>query len=191
MFLVQVKTVITIGVLVLLGLGFALAVTLRFSDPTSPYELAARERGGTYLGIHGVIMQDKSNTCGPAALKMILDARGEKVSLQELEKSGKVSGVGWSMQSLKELAGNYGLRAEGWRLDVAALCKSPFPVILFVENRHFVVVDGVDTAGFFYVRDPAIGRMKIYQRALSRIWKGETLVFGMNQSLKKQIQIRE
>ena len=183
MFLVQARTVITVGVIVFLAVGFALAVATRLSDPTSGYELAARERGGAYRGTGGVIMQDKSNTCGPAALKMILDAHGEKVPLQELEKNGKVSDGGWSMQSLKELAGQYGLRAEGWRLDLAALCRSPFPVILFVENQHFVVVDGVDTAGFFCVRDPAIGRIKICQRALSRIWKGETLVFGVNQAL--------
>jgi len=183
MYLVQVKTVITIGVLVFLGVGFALAVASRISNPTSSYELAARERGGAYLGIEGVIMQDRGNTCGPAALKMILDAHGEKVPLAELEKGGKASDRGWSMQSLKDLAVRHGLQAEGWRLDLAALCRSPFPVILFVENQHFVVVDGVDTAGFFYVRDPAIGRMKLYRRALAKIWKGETLVFGENQSL--------
>ncbi len=182
MFLVQIKTVITIGVIMFLGVGFALAVAARFSDPTSGYELAARERGGAYLGIEGVIMQDKNNTCGPAALKMILDAYGKKVQLSELEKGRDTSHGGWSMQSLKELAEQSGLRAEGWRLDLDALSRCQFPMILFVENRHFVVADGVDTSGFFYVRDPAIGRMKIHRRALGRIWTGETLVFGENRS---------
>jgi ABC-type bacteriocin/lantibiotic exporter with double-glycine peptidase domain len=185
MFLVQSKTIITVGVVVFLGAGFALAVASRFSDPTSSNELAARERGGVYLGTGGVVMQDRSNTCGPAALKMILEAYGENVPLHELEGDNNASDRGWSMQSLKELAGRYGLQADGWRLDLEALCRSPFPAILFVENRHFVVVDGVDTAGFFYVRDPAIGRMKIHRRALTWIWKGETLVFGENQSLHK------
>ena len=182
MFLVQIKTIITLGVIVFLGVGFALAVTAKFSDPTSGYELVARERGAVYLGIEGVTMQDKSNTCGPAALKMILDVHGKNVPLCELEKGNKAPERGWSMQSLKDLAEQCGLRAEGWRLDPEALCKSRFPVILFVENRHFVVVDGVDTCGFFFVRDPAIGRMKIHRRALSRIWAGETLVFGENQA---------
>jgi len=182
MFLVQIRTVITIGVIVFLGLVFALAVTTKFSNPTSEYELAARERGGAYLGIDGVVMQDKSNTCGPAALKMILDVHGKRVPLRELEKGCETSDGGWSMQSLKELAEQHGLRAEGWRLDAEALCRSRFPMILFVENQHFVVADGVDTAGFFFLRDPAIGRMKIHRHALNRIWKGETLVFGENRS---------
>jgi ABC-type bacteriocin/lantibiotic exporter with double-glycine peptidase domain len=183
MFLVQIKTIVTIGVMVFLVVGFALAVAARLSDPTSGYEMAARERGAGYLGIEGVIMQDKGNTCGPAALKMILDAHGKTVQLSELEKGGDTIRGGWSMQSLKELAEQYGLRAEGWKLDVEALCRSQFPVILFVENRHFVVADSVETDGFFLVRDPAIGRMKIHRRALSRIWTGETLVFGITQSL--------
>ncbi|MCX6145354.1 MAG: cysteine peptidase family C39 domain-containing protein [Ignavibacteriales bacterium] len=182
MFLVQIKTVITICVVVFLVAGFALAVAVRFSDPRSGYEIAAHERGGSYLGIEGVIMQDKSNTCGPAALKMILDAHGKKVQLGELEKRSDTSYGGWSMQSLKGLAEQSGLRAEGWRLDLDALCRSRFPVILFVENRHFVVADSVDSAGFFVVRDPAIGRMKIHRRALGKIWTGETLVFGENRS---------
>jgi len=165
---------------VFLGVGFALAVTARLSDPTSSYELATRERGGVYLGIDGVIMQDKSNTCGLAALKMILDVYGKRVPLRELEKDNKTSNGGWSMQSLKELAEQYGLRAEGWRLNMEALCRSRFPAILFVENRHFVVADRVDTCGFFFVRDPAIGRMKIHRSALGRIWTGEALVFGEN-----------
>ena len=168
--------------MVFLGAGFALAVMARLSDPASGYELVARERGGVYLGMEGVTMQDKSNTCGPAALKMILDVHGKNVPLCELEKGNKASKGGWSMQSLKDLAEQYGLRAEGWRLDLEALCRNRFPVILFVENRHFVVVDGLDTCGFFFVRDPAIGRMKIHSRALIRIWSGETLVFGENQA---------
>ena len=178
MFLLQIRTVITTGVLLFLVAGFVLAVSAKLSDPTSGYELAARERGGSYLGIKGVIMQDKSNTCGPAALKMILDAHGKTVQLSELEWGSDSIRGGWSMQSLKDLAEQHGLQAEGWKLDPEALCRSRLPAILFVENRHFVVADSVDTEGFFLVRDPAIGRMKIHRNALGRIWKGETLVFG-------------
>lgn len=186
MLLIQIKTVVTICITTLLVAGFALAVAVRVSDPTSGYEMVARERGGWYLGTDGVVMQDKSNTCGPAALKMILDAYGKNVQLSELEKTGNVSSHGWSLQSLKELAEQNRLRAEGWKLDLETLCRIRFPVILFVENQHFVVADGVDSAGFLFVRDPAIGRMKIHRRTVGRIWKGETLVFAENPPLSMQ-----
>ena len=182
MFLIQIKTVVTISVMVLLGGGFTLAVKARLSDPTSGYELAARERGGVFLGVEGVVMQDRGKTCGPASLKMILDVYGKTVTLRDLEKGATAPEDGWSMQSLKGLAEQYGLVAEGWRLDLESLRRSQFPVILFVEKRHFMVVDGVDTSGCFLVRDPAIGRMKIHRRALGRLWTGETLVFRENRS---------
>jgi len=183
MLLTHIRSVIITALLMFLGMGFTLVVTMRFADPTSVYETAARERGGLYLGRDGVVLQDKSNTCGPAALKMILDECGKTVSLAELEEGRRSSDSGWSMQSLKELAELHGLSAEGWRLNVESLRKKRFPVILFLENNHFIVADGVDTVGFLYVRDPAIGRMKIHRHALTRIWKGETLVFGECQFL--------
>ena len=185
MFFVKAKTVITLGVIMFLGAGFILAVRAKLANPESGHEFVARERGGVYLGTEGVIMQDRSNTCGPAALKMILDAYGRKTSLHELEVDCN-SQNGWSMQALKEPAEELGLRAEGWRLDVDALSRSRFPVILFVENNHFVVADSVDNGGFFFLRDPAIGRMKIHSRALVKIWKGETLVFGEGEIAKRQ-----
>jgi ABC-type bacteriocin/lantibiotic exporter with double-glycine peptidase domain len=187
MILIQIKTLITVGIIVFLAAGFLFAIAVRLSDPTSGYEIAAHERGASYLGTESVVMQDKSNTCGPAALKMILDAHGKKAQLSELERGSDTVRTGRSMQSLKEIAERYGLQAEGWRLDLDALCRCRFPVILFVENRHFVVADGRDTSGFFYIRDPAIGRMKIHRRALGKIWTGETLVFGGNRSPRENI----
>jgi ABC-type bacteriocin/lantibiotic exporter with double-glycine peptidase domain len=178
MFLIQTRTLISIAIIVFLAAGFLFAIAARLSDQTISYEIAAHEWGASYLGAESVVMQDKTNTCGPAALKMILDVHGKNVQLAELERGGDTIHAGWSMQSLRELAERYGLKAEGWRLDLEALCRCRFPVILFVENRHFVVADGGDTSGFFYIRDPAIGRMKIHRRALGRIWTGETLVFG-------------
>ena len=86
MFLIQIKTVVTISVMVLLGVGFTLAVKARLSDPTSGYELAARERGGVFLGVEGVVMQDRGKTCGPASLKMILDVYGKTATLRDLER---------------------------------------------------------------------------------------------------------
>jgi hypothetical protein len=176
MFLVQIKTVVTVGVIVLLGIGFTLAVTAGLAEHGR--EFAAHERGGVYLGTEGVIMQDRSNNCGPAALKMILDDFGKCVALKALETDTNQSGVGWSMGALKTLAEQQGLKSKGWRFDLSALSKCRFPAILFVENRHFVVADSVNASGFFFLRDPAIGRIKIPSRALIRIWKGETLVFG-------------
>lgn len=183
---IQIKTLITVGIVVFLAVGFGLAVAARFSNPTIVFDRAVRERGAIYLGSDGVVMQDKINTCGPAAVKMILEAYGNRVSLQELENGEESPRGGWSMRSLKELAEQRGVHAEGWRLNPDNLSTGRFPMILFIEDRHFVVVDSVDAAGFVFVRDPAIGRMKLHRRALAKTWKGEALVFGGDRIMVEQ-----
>jgi ABC-type bacteriocin/lantibiotic exporter with double-glycine peptidase domain len=182
---IQAKTVTTVVILVFLGLGFALALTAKIANPEYNRELAVRERGGEYFGTDNVVLQDKSNTCGPAALKMVMDRYGKTVTLQELEATNHVQ-AGWSMQELKELAERYGLRSEGRWLDAGKLSRSRFPVLLFVEDNHFVVVDGVDSAGFFSLCDPAIGRVKMHGKALTKIWRGQTLVFEDSGTVKEK-----
>jgi uncharacterized protein len=187
MFFTEGKTVTTIVILVFLGLGFALALTAKIANPEYTRELAARERGGEYVGTDGVVLQGKDNTCGPKALKMVMDRYGRTVTLQELEAANHVQ-AGWSMQQLKEVAERYGLQSEGRRLDAEELSRSRFPVLLFVEDGHFVVADGVDSAGFFSLRDPAIGRVKMHRKALTRIWKGQTLVFRDSGTVKVEFR---
>jgi ABC-type bacteriocin/lantibiotic exporter with double-glycine peptidase domain len=178
MFLVQVKTIVTTGVITFLGVGFAVAVTVRIFDSDSSRSAAARERGGVFLGTDGVVMQNSWNTCGPAALRMVLKGFGKIAPSDDLEKVSSSQHNGWSMLELKELAERFGLHGVGWRIDVESLEKRRFPLILYIENRHFIVVDSVDAHGFAFLRDPAIGRIKIKRSTLGKIWKGETLMFG-------------
>lgn len=175
---VQMKTVMTASIVGFLAVAFAFAMKAKMTDPASSYEFAARQLGGTYLGTDGVVMQDRGNNCGPAALKMVLERHGKMIPLRELEKSVSACEGGWSMKALAEIAEQHGIRSTGWTLSVNDLCGKHLPAILFVENRHFVVVDSADKGGFFFVRDPALGRLRFHWKALNRIWTGKALVFA-------------
>ena len=133
-----------------------------------------------YLGFEGVILQNHSNDCGLAALMMVFEYHGIKVSPGQMEWKAKLPRQGVSMSTLKGLAQSFGLQATGWRLNFGDLPGVRFPAILFVENRHFVVVDSIGEGEILFVRDPAIGRMKIPKKVLTDRWKGETLVFSNN-----------
>jgi ABC-type bacteriocin/lantibiotic exporter with double-glycine peptidase domain len=143
-------------------------------------EAASQEAGSEWLGFDGVVLQDKNNNCGPAALKMVLDRRGIKSSLGELERRVRLTRKGWSLQAVKKAAESYGLHADGWRLKPEELLREPFPVILHTKSNHFVVVDSSDAFGFLFVRDPSVGRIKIPRHKLTSFWTGEALVFGDN-----------
>jgi ABC-type bacteriocin/lantibiotic exporter with double-glycine peptidase domain len=179
---VQMKTVITACVVGFLVAAFAFAMKIRITDPKTSNEFAARQLGGTFLGLDGVVMQDRNNNCGPAALKMILEHYGKAVPLRDLENGVRAREEGWSMKALTEIAERNGIHATGWRLSANDLCERALPAILFVENRHFVVVDSADRVGFFYVRDPALGRLRLHRKALNKIWTGKALVFGENEN---------
>jgi ABC-type bacteriocin/lantibiotic exporter with double-glycine peptidase domain len=129
-----------------------------------------------YLGSQGVVFQDGSNDCGVAALVMVLDHYGLKVSQREMKWRARMNFEGTSLLTMKELARSAGLDAEGWKLSFDDLPRIQFPAIFFIENHHFVVVDSVDGHGFLFVRDPAAGRLKIPRRKAIEIWKGEALV---------------
>ena len=172
------RTVTTIGVLVFLGSVFVVSWTSSLLTALKAAREYSNWKDGTLLGTEGVVLQDKENNCGPAALQMVLNRYGLKTSLRELERRSNLTAHGSNMLALKETAESFGLRAEGLRLQPKDLPHTPLPAVLFVGGRHFVVLDSLDREGSLYVRDPAMGRMKILNQKLSDIWKGETLVFG-------------
>jgi len=128
-----------------------------------------------YLGADGVVFQKQSNDCGPSALQMVLDRFHIQSTVEELEQSIVLTERGTSMLALKELAEKKGLCVRGWKLTVKDLLIQPLPAILFVKGNHYVVVDSVRQSEL-YLRDPALGRIKMPVEQLPKIWGGETLI---------------
>jgi ABC-type bacteriocin/lantibiotic exporter with double-glycine peptidase domain len=133
--------------------------------------------GGEYQGREGVIFQTSYNDCGPAALQMIFEHYKISITLDEIERSVRLTGNGTTMLSLKQMAELKGLHAEGWRLTVNDFLNTSFPLLLFVHNDHFVVADSVCNR-IVFLRDPAIGKVEIPTTDLPQIWRGEALVFA-------------
>lgn len=126
--------------------------------------------------------QDRANNCGAATLKMILERFGRTVSLRDLERKLVLSSRGTSLQRLKEVAGEFGLYAEGLRISQDDMARVHLPIIMFLRGSHFVVADSLEPSGSLLVRDPAVGKMKLSQEALRNNWNGEALVFGYGQT---------
>lgn len=129
------------------------------------------------LGSDGVVLQDKRNNCGPAALKMVFDHYRVPTTLSEIEAEIDLTEKGSSMFALKRIAQQKGLKAEGWRLRFKDLQKVFKPVIIFVNGDHFVVVDSVTEHGEIFLRDPGVGKLKLPVEKILAIWNGETLLF--------------
>jgi len=177
------KLIATAGLTgVLLFAALILAAATLFSYPDGYKRFNAWWMGGEYLGSKGVILQDKRNNCGPAALKMVFDHYGISSTLAEIESKVGLTQEGTSMLALKEMAELKGLKAEGWRFTLEDFLKAPMPAIVFVHGDHFAVVDSVTDREELVMRDPALGKLKLAAKRLPRIWNGETLVFGKQRS---------
>ncbi|MDD8018324.1 MAG: cysteine peptidase family C39 domain-containing protein [Bacteroidota bacterium] len=138
--------------------------------------ISASMMNAEYLGSDGVVLQTKKNNCGPSALKMIFDFYGFSVPIEEIEKNVELTEKGSSMLALKKMAESKGLKAEGWRLSPEDFMKQHFPILLFVHHNHYIIVDSAKSNDVF-IRDPAIGKLKISKTKLINIWNGETLIF--------------
>ncbi len=131
-----------------------------------------------FLGTEGVILQNRRNDCGLAALAMVLRHNGIEASMEEIEDRAGLSHRGASMLRLKDIAAQFNLCASGWRIEYDDLNHVKLPAILFVGDRHFVVVDSVDERMAACIRDPAVGRLRIPRRILEQKWKGEVLLLA-------------
>lgn len=168
------------GVVVILAIPslFLIGTSYVLGDVDFPRKLTAWAKGAEYLGTEGVILQDKRNNCGPAALKMVFDHFAIPSGLVEIENQAALTDRGTSMLGLKEVSELMGLRAEGWRYTVEDFTAAPMPAIVFVHGDHFAVVDTITENGSIIMRDPVLGKLTISKEKFAKIWAGETLIFG-------------
>ncbi len=106
------------------------------------------------------ILQMESTECAAACLGMVLAYHGRWVPLETLRVRCGVSRDGANAANILRAAREYGLVARGFRSIRSRLFDLPFPMILFWEFNHFVVLEGIkgDRA---YINDPSEGPRRI------------------------------
>ncbi len=102
------------------------------------------------------ILQMEATECGAACLAMILAHYGRWVRLEELRTRCGVSRDGSKAVNIVQAARELGLMARGARRDPLRLFELPFPMILFWNFNHFVVLEGI-RGNRVYINDPADG----------------------------------
>lgn len=185
------KLIAFIGLFLILSAGgIVLGFAIVIASPDGPRRFSAWWVGGDFAGTDGVVLQDKRNNCGPAALQMAFDHFGIASTVKEIEEGVGMTERGSSMLALKEMAEQKGLRAEGWRLTMEDLLAAPKPCIVFINGDHFALVDSVSKVGEIFLRDPAVGKLNFAKNKFTPLWRGETLVLrkGSDQANSGNIQ---
>ena len=120
--------------------------------------------------------QMDSQDCGPAALKMIAKYYGKYYSLQYLRDKCGITKEGVSLLDLSTGAESIGLHTLALKCTMRELVeKVPFPVIVFWNGNHFIVVYGA-TKSHILVSDPTKGHIRYTHQDFKKGWylEGQT-----------------
>ncbi len=106
------------------------------------------------------ILQMEAVECGAASLAMILAYYGKWIPLERLRQECGVTRDGSNADNLVRAAERMGCEAHGRAGRPVGLKKKEYPLILFWEFNHFVVLEGIED-DIVYLNDPAMGRRRL------------------------------
>ena len=124
-----------------------------------------------------VIMQMEALECGAACLTMVLAYYERWVPLEQVRLDCGVSRDGSNAGNVLKAARNYGLKAEGYRLEPEELKKyGQYPCIIHWNFNHFVVLCGFK-GNKAVINDPGRGTVTVDMNTFDESFTGVCLIF--------------
>ncbi len=120
------------------------------------------------------ILQMEGTECGAAALAMVLARYGRHVPLEQLRVDCGISRDGSNAKNILMAARTHGFDARAFRMEPSELGTLKFPLILFWEFNHFVVLEGRHGDTFF-LNDPASGPRRVTTEQFDNAYTGVAL----------------
>ena len=122
------------------------------------------------------LLQMETTECAAACLGMILAYHGRWVPLETLRVRCGVSRDGGNAANMLRAAREFGLTARGFRAEREKLFDFPFPMVIFWEFNHFVVLEGI-RGGRVYINDPTEGPRRLGREEFDESYAGMCFAF--------------
>ena len=132
-----------------------------------------------------LILQMENSECGAASLSMILRYFGRNISLEQMRVDCGVSRNGVTAKGIVAAAKKYDLKCQAYKAEPEGLKKLPMPAIIHWNMDHFVVLRG-HRFNYWYLNDPAVGKIRISDREFSRNFTGIILTFEKGENFRSE-----
>ena len=130
-------------------------------------------------------LQFEMTECGAASLSILLKYYGKYVTLADLRMACCIGRDGSSAKKILIGASRYGLEGKVYKLSTEeTLSSSELPLILFWNNNHFLVLEGV-RKNEVYLSDPAEGRRKVSIQEFNQLYTGFCISLKPSSKFKK------
>jgi ABC-type bacteriocin/lantibiotic exporter with double-glycine peptidase domain len=131
------------------------------------------------------LLQMEQSDCGAVALGIVLRYYGSTIPMHALRKQCGVSRNGTSANTLALIANHYGMKATIITHESSQdLMRRTYPLIIFWENKHFVVLEGFK-GDMVYINNPSVGRCKLTQAVFHQCFSGVSIQCEPTEHFKK------
>ena len=121
--------------------------------------------------------------CGLCCICMLMNYYGNGANLVELRKKFDIGRDGSTMLQISNFLRNNGFDTHAYRIEANELYKFNIPVIIFWENKHFVILEKVKR-GIYYIVDPQLGYRHLEEKEVIESYSGLVLDAYPNSEFK-------
>jgi len=131
-------------------------------------------------------IKDKKYSCGAMCFFEICKKLGVEITMDKVEKLLPYNEKGTSLLEISKAAKKIGLNTKGLRIDYDRLMDIESPVIAFINNNHFVVVNRAIEDKVFLENPPINDTIEIDRDNFENIWKGEILLISKGEGAEEK-----
>ena len=133
-----------------------------------------------------VLLQMEAAECGAASLGIILGYYGKYLTSERLRELTGVNRNGSNAKNILIGAEELGMTGEGFSYSVDDLKKVSPPFIIHWGFHHFLVCEGWDDNGKFFLNDPAVGHRTVDAEEFEGMFTGITLVLRPGENFVRE-----